>query len=78
MFRFGISGGASKRGDRFSFITQGAFVPLTVSLRGNAPNVQPQAITFVPPTGELAVTDGSLEGLLMISTDSIGVSKQFY
>jgi hypothetical protein len=32
----------------------------------------------VPATGELAITDGSLEGLILLSPSSISVSRQYF
>jgi hypothetical protein len=62
----------------FRFTTQGSFQPLSVNLAASTQDVQPQSLMFVPPTGEIAVTDGALNGLFMVSTQSIQISRQFY
>ena len=62
----------------FHFTTQGAFQALSVDLAASTKDVQPQSLRFVPSTGEVAVTDGSLNGLYLVSTQSIQVSRQFY
>ncbi|MCC6559053.1 MAG: thrombospondin type 3 repeat-containing protein [Polyangiaceae bacterium] len=67
-----------QRDMQFHFVTQGAFAPLAVNLAGMTADIQPQAIRLVPATGELAVTDGSLEGLILINPGTVAVSRQFY
>ncbi|MDI1449677.1 hypothetical protein [Polyangium sp. 6x1] len=62
----------------FQFAVQGNFRPLTLNLASNTTEIQPQAITFVPSTGELAITDGSLEGLLLVSARRLGLTRQYY
>ncbi|KYF85508.1 hypothetical protein BE17_32780 [Sorangium cellulosum] len=77
MFRFAITGGAPEQDMQFRFTTQGAFTPLLVELSDSA-ELQPQAIRLVPATGELAVTDGSLQGLILLSARSVGVARRFH
>ncbi|XXT23723.1 hypothetical protein WME94_19480 [Sorangium sp. So ce429] len=77
MFRFAITGGAPEQDMQFRFTTQGAFTPLLVELSDNV-ELQPQAIRLVPATGELAVTDGSLQGLILLSARSVGVARRFH
>ncbi|EYF02805.1 hypothetical protein [Chondromyces apiculatus] len=67
-----------QRDMQFRFATQGAFVPLIVNLAAGGADIQPQSMRFLPATGELAVTDGSLEGLMMILPGSLSVSRQYY
>ena len=62
----------------FQFATQGNFRPLLLNLAANTTEIQPQAITFVPSTGELAITDGSLEGLILLSAGRLDVTRQYY
>ncbi len=62
----------------FRFTTQGAFQALAVDLASSTKDVQPQALRFLSSTGEIAVTDGSINGLFLVSTQSIQVSRQFY
>jgi hypothetical protein len=68
----------SARGDQFRFVTQGAFVPLFVDLRGETNEVQPQTIGFLPATGDVIVTDGSLEGLMFVNPASVSVSRKYF
>lgn len=88
MFRFAITECTSDdvcdplpadklRGMQFRFVTVGSFQPLLVNLAVDTSDVQPQAMTLVPPTGELAITDGSLEGVLMVSPGSLAVGRQY-
>ncbi|WP_437665469.1 hypothetical protein [Sorangium sp. So ce1182] len=77
MFRFAITGGAPEQDMQFRFATQGAFTPLLVELSDQV-ELQPQAIRLVPATGELAVTDGSLQGLILLSARSVGVARRFH
>ncbi|AUX22326.1 hypothetical protein SOCEGT47_028270 [Sorangium cellulosum] len=82
MFRFAITGGAPEQDMQFRFTTQGAFTPLHIELseairRDDRYDVQPQAIRFIPATGELAITDGSLQGLILLSSSSMTLTHQF-
>ncbi|WP_437785264.1 hypothetical protein [Sorangium sp. So ce1097] len=76
MFRFAVTGGTPEQDMQFRFITQGAFTPLLVQLSDTV-ELQPQSIRLVPATGELAITDGSLEGLILLSARSVGVTRRF-
>jgi hypothetical protein len=81
MFRFAISSGAlpSERDMQFRFTSSGAFVPLLVPLNADATSlVEPQAITFVPSSNELAITDGSINGLIMVSVSTATLSRSFF
>lgn len=68
----------SRRGDQFRFVTQGSFSPLVVELRTDTNDVQPQSIGFLPPTGEVYVTDGSLEGLMLVSPASVALNRKYF
>lgn len=79
-FRFAIRRGeATSRDVRFEFTTQGQFSPLQVGLRGSsgASDVQPTTMAFLPLTGEVVVSDGSLQGLTMLNLDTLSVSRQY-
>ncbi|WP_437737258.1 hypothetical protein [Sorangium sp. So ce1335] len=76
MFRFAVTGGVPEQDMQFRFITQGAFRPLLVQLSDQA-EIQPQAIRLVPATGELAITDGSFEGLILLNARSVGATRRF-
>src|SRR5262249_34398848 len=70
---------SSVRDMQFRFSTSGSFVPLLMLLNGDATSLlEPQAITYVPSTGELAITDGSINGLIMVSLATAGFSRSFF
>lgn len=63
----------------FRFITQSSFVPLRPSLTNDGRrSVQTQMLGYLPTTDEIFVTDGALEGLLMVPGDLVGDVRQFY
>ncbi|MBM4376585.1 MAG: hypothetical protein FJ095_15995 [Deltaproteobacteria bacterium] len=79
-FHFAIrSGDKATREMRFEFATQGQFAPLQLALLGssNSTDIQPAAATFLPTTGELVVSDGSLQGLAFVKLDTFTVSRQY-
>ena len=66
-------------GQQFRWISSGAFKPLQVSLSSDAATlIQPVGMTYVPATGQLAVTDGSINGLLLIDLSSSSVTRSFF
>jgi hypothetical protein len=66
------------RGTFFQFGTQGTFRPLIVNLAAQTTEIQLQSITFLSATGEIALTDGSLEGLILMRAGSLSISRQYY
>ncbi|APR79504.1 Hypothetical protein A7982_04851 [Minicystis rosea] len=89
MFTFGLNAGnggtPSQTGpDRdkfFRFTTLGSFTPLLVTLTADATtasSLQPQSLSFLPPTGEIVVTDGAMNGLIFVSLSTIQLSRSFY
>ena len=80
MFRFAIVDGTEppQRDMQLRFATSGGFRPLTVTLLSDTRNIAPVGITFVPPTGELAVTDGSLQGVITVNLASVQSARQFF
>jgi hypothetical protein len=71
--------GGSVRDSNFRFTTNGSFQPLLVSLTADATAlILPQAITYVSSTGELAITDGSLNGLIFVSLSSATLTRSFF
>jgi hypothetical protein len=82
MFRFAVVSGTSptQRGFQFGFTTQNAFPALSIGLgdQDNPTEVNPQSLSLVPTTGELAVPDGSLQGFVLVSTDTLAVSRQIF
>jgi hypothetical protein len=57
------------------FAVQGGFAPLTMSVTGGAnTTVSPQSMLFIDPLGQLAVIDGSLQGLVIFDLNSLTLS----
>ncbi len=77
--RFAIYRGRrrSERDMAFTWQYSGGFAPLAASLATTSADVSPLSMTFVPQIQELAVTDGSSQGLLFVSLDSIAVHTSF-
>jgi hypothetical protein len=87
MFRFAVLdppaiGGVAQApviGEQFRFSTLGAFKPLVISLSTEgATLIQPVGMAFVQSTGQLAVTDGSINGLLMVDLSSSAVARTYF
>ena len=63
----------------FRFTTQGPFTPLRVELTSDQRTaVQTQQLGFLPATDDLFLTDGGLEGLLLVPTNLLGDVRQYY
>ena len=79
-FRFAINRGDSPsiRDMQFQLRTQHSFAPLAVSMVVNDPDVQPASATYLAPTGELVISDGSLEGIVLIDLDLLSVTRQYF
>jgi hypothetical protein len=57
------------------FSVRGGFSPLTISLTGGVnTTVNPQSMLFIDPLGQLAVVDGSLQGLVIFDLNSLAMS----
>ena len=67
-----------QRDTQFRVTTTGAFTPLTVTLLTDTRDIAPVGIRYISPTGELAITDGNLQGLLTVSLSSVSTSRQLY
>jgi hypothetical protein len=81
-FRFAINSpdpeqGVSVRDMSFRFSTAGSFVTLAVSTVTETPDVQPVSARYLVPTGELVVSDGSLEGLTLVDLNALTINRQF-
>ncbi|MBK7586436.1 MAG: hypothetical protein IPI67_40385 [Myxococcales bacterium] len=68
----------SKRDMQFSWTVTGGFTPLVANLAAQSRAVSPQSMVFVPQIGQFAVTDGASEGLVLVSLDSVSVSRLFF
>lgn len=68
-----------ERDMRFRFITQASFTPMRTSLLSDSRrNVQIQSLGYLPITDELFVTEGGLEGLLLVPARLAGDLRQFF
>ena len=66
-------------GQQFRWASSGAFKPLQVSLSSDSATlIQPVGMTYVLATGQLAVTDGSINGLLLVDLSSSKVGRTFF
>nr|HMR07979.1 hypothetical protein [Polyangiaceae bacterium] len=68
----------SVRDMAFSYQLIGGFSPLVANLAAQTAAVSPQSMTFVPQLGQLAVVDGAAEGLVLVSLDTVGISRLFF
>jgi hypothetical protein len=67
------------RDTQFRFSTNQSFAPMLVSLATDATTlVEPTSVTYLPVTQEVAVTDGSLSGLIMVSLQTGILSRSFF
>ena len=69
---------ATARDTQFQLVTLGAFSPLTVSVVQGDIDLQPQSVEYLTPTGELVVSDGSLQGITLVDLSSMVVTRQYY
>jgi hypothetical protein len=78
--RFAIYRGnePTERDTAFLWSVSGGFVPLVANMAAQSNSVSPQSISFVPQIGQLVVADGASEGLVLISLDSVSVSRLFF
>lgn len=76
-FRFAINADAPRRNMQFELSTQGSFQPLTLTVVTSDPDVQPASIQLLSPTGELVVSDGSLEGITLLDLNGLIVTRQY-
>ena len=82
MFRFAVVDPPAPQspvtGQQVRFITQGAFKPVLMNLASDGTLIQPVGMTFVTATGQLAVTDGSINGLILVNLSSSAVARTFF
>ncbi len=63
----------------FRFSTNGSFSGMLLPLATDPTVfVNPQRVTFLPATGEVVVTDGSLNGVIFVSLQSATVSRSYF
>jgi hypothetical protein len=69
----------SARDLSWKFTVSGGFAPLTMSLSGTSgAEVSPQSMLFVGPFGQLAVVDGSSQGLVLFDLNSVAFSVNYF
>jgi hypothetical protein len=81
MFRFSIHAGTdpTQRDMAFRFTTSGSFTPMLLALTADATQlIAPKSIAYIPSTSEIAITDGSFNGLIMVSLQSAAYSRSFF
>jgi hypothetical protein len=78
--RFAVYRGSepTPRDTAFGWTVTGGFTPLVANLTSQSRAVSPQSLVFVPQIGQLAVADGASEGLVLVSLDSVSVSRLFF
>lgn len=59
------------RDDVWRFSTRGEFTPLEINIAATNTSVAPQSMFFVQSFGQLAVIDGSSQGLIMIDLNAL-------
>jgi len=69
---------ATQRDTQFQLSTQGNFAPLATSVVAGDLDIQPQSVEYLTPTGELVVSDGSLQGITLLDLSSLSVTRQYY
>lgn len=66
---------ASVRDQAFTWQTNGGFSPLQMRLSALSTSVLPQSIQFLPQAEQVAIVDGSSQGLSLFSLDTFTVVK---
>ncbi len=78
-FTFFVTGANSRRDDQFRLTTEGSFTPLDVILTNtDRPAVQTKSMQFLPSVDQLVLSDGGLEGLLLVNGTLIGDPRQYF
>jgi hypothetical protein len=80
-FRFAINApaeGASVRGMSFRFSTVNSFQTLVMTVVTETNDVQPTSARYLTPTGELVVSDGSLEGITLLDLNALTINRQYH
>jgi hypothetical protein len=63
---------------QWRFTSRGQFVPLTINLAQTTSSVSPQSTRFIEALGQLAVVDGSAQGLMLIDLDLVTLAHSPY
>lgn len=68
-----------QRDESWQFSMRGGYNPLSISLaQGSAAGVSPQSMRFIEPFGQLAVVDGSQQGLVIIDLNTLSFAHNPY
>ncbi|MDB5212248.1 MAG: hypothetical protein JWO86_175 [Myxococcaceae bacterium] len=82
MFAIWMAGGdlgtPPDRDTQYTFSTRGQFRALFVSVAGGTISVSPQSSRYVEALGQLAVVDGSSQGLVLIDLRAVTVARAPY
>lgn len=62
----------------WKFSTRGGFVPQTINLATTTTAVVPQSMRFIESLGQLAVVDGSSQGLVLIDLNALALAHNPY
>ena len=76
--RGGENGEPPARDTQYTFSTRGQFRALFVSVAGGTTAVSPQSSRYIVPLGQLAVVDGSSQGLVLIDLRAVTVARAPY
>jgi hypothetical protein len=64
-----------QRDTSWHFSTRGQFTPLLVNLAASTTTVDPQSMKFIAPLGQIAVVDGSSQGLELIDLSTLSTPR---
>jgi hypothetical protein len=63
----------------FRFSTTGSFSGMLIPLTSDPSTlVNPQRVTYLAPTSEVVITDGTVYGVIFVSLDSASVSRSYF
>jgi hypothetical protein len=69
----------SQRDEAWRFSLLGSASPIAISIaQGGTTAVSPQSMLFIPAISQLAVVDGSTQGLVLIDLNLVAFSRAFY
>lgn len=69
---------APSRDMTWRFALRGQFNPLLVDLARRTTAVNPQSMRFIEPLGQVAIVDGSSQGLVLINLDTVELARDPY
>jgi hypothetical protein len=62
----------------FHFQTRGQFTPLTINIAATTTAVNPKSMRFIESLGQIAVVDGSSQGLVLIDLAGVRIARAPY